>query len=166
MFEMTVKDLQILFDYSYWANRRLFEVLSQLSTEQFIQPLSGSYGSVRNTMVHVLSAEWGWLDRCGGHWRGASLVASDYPTAASVIEQWRQVEVWMGEFLENLRDQDLDRVVEFAFGDGPKYARRVGDLLHHAAIHGIHHRGQISMLLRSLGYAPGNYDILFYYGRQ
>ena len=47
------------------------EVLSQVTTEQFTQPVAGSYGSIRNTMVHMLSAEWGWLERCGGAARGA-----------------------------------------------------------------------------------------------
>ena len=36
--------------------------------------------------------------------------------------------------------------------------------MHHAAIHGAHHRGQVALLLRILGYTPGNFDILFYYG--
>jgi uncharacterized damage-inducible protein DinB len=162
---MTVKDLQVLYDYGYWANGKLFEVISQLTTEQFTQPVAGSYGSVRNTMVHALSAEWGWLDRCGGAKRGAALVASDYRTAASLIDRWQQVEVSVREFLGNLRDKDLDRVVEFAFGSGPRYSMRLGDLMHHAAIHGVHHRGQVTLLLRSLGHAPGNIDILLYYGR-
>jgi uncharacterized damage-inducible protein DinB len=43
---------------------------------------------------------------------------------------------------------------------------RCGDLMHHAVIHGVHHRGQVALLLRSLGYVPGSFDILFYYGRQ
>jgi uncharacterized damage-inducible protein DinB len=166
MSRMTAKDLQILFDYGYWANRKLFDVVSQLTTEQFTQPLTGSYGSVRNTMVHSLSAEWGWLDRCGGQKRGAALVASDYPTAASLIDRWKQVEVFMRKFLANLRDEDLDHVVEFALGGGPKWALPLGDLMHHAAIHGVHHRGQVALLLRSLGHAPGNFDVLFYYGGQ
>jgi uncharacterized damage-inducible protein DinB len=28
---------------------------------------------------------------------------------------------------------------------------------------GVHHRGQVALLLRLLGYPPGNFDILFYY---
>jgi Uncharacterized protein conserved in bacteria len=26
----------------------------------------------------------------------------------------------------------------------------------------VHHRGQVSLLLRTLGYTPGNYDMLMY----
>jgi len=36
---------------------------------------------------------------------------------------------------------------------------------YHAAIHGVHHRGQVALLLRVLGYVPASSDILFYYGR-
>jgi uncharacterized damage-inducible protein DinB len=77
---MTVNDLEALYDYSYWANKRIFGVLAGLTPEKFVEPVAGSYGSVRNTMVHVLSAEWGWLDRCGGTPRGPALVASDTPS--------------------------------------------------------------------------------------
>ena len=162
---MTVNDLETLYDYTYWANKRLFEVISRLTPEQFTQPVAVSYGSVKNTMVHILSAEWGWLDLCGGTKRGPALKSSDYPTAASLIDHWTQVERWVRTFLASLRDEDLSHAIEFSFGNGPKYAMPLGELMHHAAIHGVHHRGQVALLLRSLGCAPGDVDILFYYGR-
>src|SRR5687767_6003577 len=158
-------DLATLYDYCYWANAKLLAVVSELTPEQFTQPVAGSYGSVRNTLVHMLSAEWGWLDRCGGAPRGPALVAADYPSAATLIDRWQQVEAHMRAFLSNLGDEDLNKIVEFSLGNGPKHAMRVGELMHHGAIHGIHHRGQVALLLRSLGHASGNFDILFYYGQ-
>ena len=162
---MTVKDLESLYDYSYWANKKLFDVLAGLTAEQFTETVAGSYGSVRNTLVHVLSAEWGWLDRCGGTPRGPALVATDYPTLTSLVDRWQQVETAMRAFLAGLRDEDLDRVVEFALGSGPTHRMRLWELMHHAALHGVHHRGQVALLLRALGHVPGNFDLLIYYGR-
>jgi uncharacterized damage-inducible protein DinB len=159
-----VKDLQALYDYSYWANGKIFEVIAQLTPEEFTKQVAGSFGSVRNTMVHMMSAEWGWLERSGGVRRGPALVAAHYPTVASIVDQWRQVEANMRAFLAALKDSDLDELREFSFG-GPAYSMRRGDLLQHAAIHCVHHRGQIALLLRSLGHAPGNVDMLFYYGQ-
>lgn len=144
---MTVKDLQSLFDYGYWANRKLLSVASQLTPEQFTQAVAGSYGSIRNTMVHVLSAEWGWLNRCGGPERGAPLNPVDYPTVESVVGTWSKVEVYVREFLSTLRDDDLTRNIEFAIDGAAKRSMPLGELMQHAAIHGVHHRGQVALLL-------------------
>jgi len=160
---MHVDDLIELYDYCYWANARQFEALAPLSAEEFTRDVGGSYGSIRNTLVHALSAEWGWLDRCGGPPRGAKLEPAQYPTVASLAESWTKVERQMRGFLATLRDTDLEREVRFAFG-GPERSLPVGKLLQHAALHGIHHRGQVSLLLRMLGHAPGNVDMLIYLG--
>ena len=159
---MTVKDLERLYDYSYWANKKLFQVASQLTSEQFTQTVAGSYGSIRNTLVHVLSAEWGWLDRCGGPERGPALRPDDFPTLESLVNAWRTVEGYVREFLSKLKDEELNRTVEFTNPRGEKRSGVLGALLQHGATHGVHHRGQVALLLRSLGYTPGNFDLLFY----
>jgi uncharacterized damage-inducible protein DinB len=159
---MTAKDLARLYDYGYWANRRLFGVLSQLTEEQFTQSAPGSYGSIRNTLVHMLSAEWGWLDRCGGPKRGPALNPDDFPTAESLVKAWSTVEVDFREFLSSLKDEDVARTVDFTNLRGERRSGVLGELLQHGATHGVHHRGQVALLLRWLGYPPGNFDMLFY----
>ena len=163
---MRVADLQRLYDYGYWANKKLFAVMQHMPPEEFTRQVAGSYGSVRNTLVHVLSAEWGWLDRCGGRQRGARLDPDDYPTPAALIETWSKVEGYVREFLAGLSDADLAREVEFAIGAGPKQKMLIGDLLQHGANHAVHHRGQVALLLRMLGHPPGNFDLLFYDGER
>ena len=158
---MNVSDVQRLYDYNYWANRKLFSVLSQLTTDEFTRPVGGSYGSVRNTLVHVLSAEWGWLDRCGGTSRGPKLKPEDYPTVASLVDAWAKVEGYVRAFLSTLTDADLARDVEFSFG-GPATILPVGALLQHSVVHAAHHRGQAAMLLRQLGHTPGDFDYLYF----
>ena len=113
---MTVKDLEDLYDYDSWASKKLFEVISQLSPEEFTRDVAGSYGSIRNTLVHVVSAEWGWLDRCGGPARGPRLNAADYPTVESLITTWTTVAAHVREFLSTLIE---DRVRE----TGPAWLR-------------------------------------------
>lgn len=163
---MTSKVLETLCDYGYWANKKLLEVLSLLIPEQFQQPLSGNHGSIRNTMVHVLSAVCGWLSRCGGPERGAALNPADFPTVTHLIDTWKQVEGNLRAFLATLRDEDLARNVEFAIGGGEKRSLPLGELLHHAANHAVHHRGQVALRLWLLGYNPENFDILFYYAEK
>jgi uncharacterized damage-inducible protein DinB len=163
---MTIKDLEVLYDYGYWANRRLFEVIAQLTADQFTRPVAGGHGSIRNTVVHVLSAEAGWLDRCGGPKRGPRLNPDDFPTLESVIQAWNRVEAQVRAFLANLKDEDLARNAEYATDRSTKVSMPLGELMHHAANHGVHHRGQVALLLRLLGYGPGNCDILFYFAEK
>lgn len=160
---MNVKDLETLYDYGYWANGKLFHTMAELTPEQFAQCVSDNHGSIRNTMVHILSAECGWMDRCGGPKRVAPLDPANFPTVASVVEAWKKLEVSVREFLSALRDEDLARNIEFSIGGSEKRSMPLGQLLQHAANHGVHHRGQVSLLLRLLGFEPENFDILFYY---
>lgn len=161
---MRVRDLERLYDYNYWASRRLMDVVARLTPDQFSQPVAGSYGSVRNTLVHVLSAEWGWLERCGGPARGERLDPRNFPTVESLRHAWARVEEYMRAFLASLEDDDLARVIEFTLGGAQKEAMALGDLMQHAAVHAVHHRGQVALLLRMLGCAPGNFDFLVYIG--
>jgi uncharacterized damage-inducible protein DinB len=159
---MTVSDFERLFAYSHWANQRLIAAMAPLTDEQFTQNVAGSYGSLRNTLVHMMSAEWGWIDRCGGAKRGPALKADDYPTLDAVTSRWKDVESHVRAFLATLTDADLDRVVEFQLPGVNARALPVGALLQHSANHSAHHRGQIAMLLRTLGCVPGNVDLVIY----
>jgi uncharacterized damage-inducible protein DinB len=163
---MTVKDLATLYDYGYWADRKLFEVISRIPPEQFIQSVGGAFGSIRNTLVHIMSAEWGWLERCGGPKRGPKLNANDYPTVESVTETWNKIEKYTRKFLSELNDDDIGRNAEYLNDKGEKRAMPLGELMQHAANHGTHHRGQVAMILRLLDHTPGNFDILFYYAEK
>lgn len=114
-------------------------------------------------MVHALSAEWGWLDRCGGPKRGPRLNPDDYPTVESLAGAWNKVEGYVREFLSKLKDEDLACDIEFTVEGSETSSMQLGWLMHHAAIHGVHHRAQVALLLRMLGYEPGNFDMLVYY---
>jgi uncharacterized damage-inducible protein DinB len=160
---VTTKDVQDLYEYGRFANRRLLDAVSTLTAEEFTRSVGGTYGSVRTTFVHLLGAEWGWLARCGGPERGDRLKPENYPTFASVVTLADKVAGYERDFLPTLSDADLMRVVEFSFVPGQTYHMTVGQMLHHAAIHSIHHRGQVALLTRMLGHAPGNFDALFYY---
>ncbi|MEW6207678.1 MAG: DinB family protein [Acidobacteriota bacterium] len=161
---MTVKDLETIYDYGYWANRKLFEVIGQLTSEEFTREMGGEGKSIRSALVHILSAEWGWLARCGGPERGERLNPEDFPSLDSIKELWSEVESHVRAFLSSLKDEDLERTVEYWVEAGKGGALPLGALMRHAANHGVHHRGQITQMLRLMGRSSGNIDLLFYEG--
>jgi len=164
---MTVADLTTLYDYSYWANRRLLAVVTSLTADEFTRKVAGSWQSVRNTLVHMMSAEGGWLERAGGPTRGPALKPDDFATFGAVTSNWAVQEGRMRAFLQSLTDADLQRSLEFTI---PPLSLTgmlsVGEMLHHAVTHNSHHRAQAALLIRELGYAPGNVDLLFYYAER
>lgn len=159
---MTVTDLRRLHDYGRWSNRRLLQVASQLTPDEFTKPVAGSHGSIRDILVHVMSAEWGWLSRCGGPQRGPALKPDDYPSVEHLARTWAILEGHVRALLSRLEDEDLARDAEYTNPRGEKRSMPVGQLLQHAANHGVHHRAQVAMLLRLLGRPAGNIDMLFY----
>jgi uncharacterized damage-inducible protein DinB len=160
---MTLDELERLYDYGYWANRQLMGPVGQLPDAQFTQPVAGSRGSIRNTLVHMLNAEWNWLERSGGEPRGHALAEAQIPTAAALMDRWQVLEGHLRAFLAGLRQEDLDQVLEFTLGNGARHAMPRWAMLQQAALHGVHHRGQVALLLRALGQVPGNFDFLFYF---
>ncbi len=152
-----------LFQYNYWANDHLFEVLKSIEPNEFIQEISGGHSSIRNTIVHMLSAEWGWISRSGGPERKEKLLHQSFENPEQIISKWKSLEPSFMQYISTLSDRQLQLKATYLNGKGEKCSMPRGELLQHIIIHNTHHRGQIALDLRMLGYTPGNFDILFYF---
>ena len=71
---MNLGKWRILLDYHYWARDRLLEAVGRLSTQQYTQDLGNSFPSVRDTLVHIYSAEWAGNSR----WQGKELAPENW----------------------------------------------------------------------------------------
>ncbi len=59
---MNKDDIQLLYEYDRWANHRVLQAASTLTAEQFTRDLGGAFHSLRDTLVHIVAGEWGWLE--------------------------------------------------------------------------------------------------------
>src|SRR3954469_7393220 len=60
------EDLAELYKHNLWANLRLLDICAALTDEQLDLAAPGTYGSVRNTLVHIFGAEERYVLRLRG----------------------------------------------------------------------------------------------------
>jgi uncharacterized damage-inducible protein DinB len=59
---MPERIIEKLFEHNNWANHKLIKACSGLSDEKLdAQPASAAYGNIRQTMIHLVSAQVGYL---------------------------------------------------------------------------------------------------------
>ncbi len=158
---MKIVELQYLYTYNYWARDRILENVAKLSLEQFSQESNYSHGSIRNTLVHILSAEWLWRVRCQEHISpGHFLAATDFPSPDSIVQAWAQEQDKMLSYLGTLRSEDLDKLVQYKRTGGETRENILWQLLLHVVIHGTEHRSTLASGLTAFGHSPGDIDFI------
>lgn len=149
-----------LFIYNYWARDRQLQACAALSQEQFLREMGSSFPSVRDTLVHLASTEWVWLER----WRGRSPRTEpspqEFPTLAAITERWRTVERDMREFLAALTVDALEQPLTYTSMKGDTFTYPLWRPMLHVLNHQSYHRGQVTALLRQLGVKAPTVDFL------
>ena len=161
---MDLQDARNVINFHYWARNRMLEALEQLSQDQFTQELGGSFGSVRNTIVHTLSAECVWLARWRGESPSGMLAPDGYADLASVRRAWTDNEVKLRQLFEPLDEAGIQKVIPYKTLAGVESASPLWQMLQHVVNHASYHRGQVTTLLRQLGAAPPkSTDLITFY---
>ena len=158
---MLKDDIQLLFEYDRWANNRVLQAVSALRAEQFTRDLGGSFRSVRDTLVHIISGEWGWL----AYWkepspgpaflkdlrdrRDALFHPDKFPDITQVKSKWAEVEKEQVEFVNGLTNESLKKMLPVR---GTQIS--LANLMQHLANHSTYHRGQIALMMRQLHAEP------------
>lgn len=158
------EDIDQLYRYNRWANGAILKTVENLNAEQFNQKLGGSFPSVRETLVHMMGAEWVWLKR----WKGVSppglLNAAEFPALDSIKTKWREVETEQMDFVGQLTDLSLKEPLRYKNLKGEPFEYPLGRAMQHLVNHGTYHRGQVTNFLRQLGAQPVSTDFIVYLG--
>lgn len=154
---MNRETLRDFYEYNTWANKKTLDSLEGISNDAFVAPMGGSFASIRDTMVHILGAEWIWWQRCIGERPKGLLDINDFPDVASLRERWTEID---NGFMSLVNGADLNEDITYVNRHGNQYTYSVGKILLHTANHSSYHRGQIVTLLRQIGAKPAVTDYL------
>src|SRR5437879_1536677 len=110
---ITPEHARTLFAYDAWANRRMLDACAALSGEQFTKDLGSSFRSVRDTLAHIMGAQWLWLERFRGRSLPSLPSAEQFADLASLRARWTQMERELVSYVEGLSAADLDRSFDY-----------------------------------------------------
>jgi uncharacterized damage-inducible protein DinB len=149
------------FAHHVWATLRVFDACAGLTAEQIETAVPGTYGSILDTMRHIVGADRSYLFVTT---RGrVSIVDEDRMD----LDELRAVMKRNGEAWSELLAEGLDstEVLVRRWDDGSQTQAPIGIRLAQALHHGTDHRSQICTALTTLGFEPPLIDV-WDYGEQ
>jgi uncharacterized damage-inducible protein DinB len=142
--------LAALFKHNTWANLKMLEFCQALSDEQLDAAAIGGFGSIRDTLHHIVASEMSYVTRVNDKVPATPLVRETFPG----FEALKRTVRWTGDELYQLalaaRDDTLVRqrpprmIIEY----------RLASLIVQAINHSTEHRAQISTIITQLGMEP------------
>jgi uncharacterized damage-inducible protein DinB len=161
---MRPNEIRTVYGYSYWAFDKVWDCVLKLSDAQFTEELEYSRGSIRNQIVHMMSAARRWIIRVNGGEIVPHLAFEDYPTRAAIKAKWDELRAEALDYINDLSEADLDGVIHWQLPDRGMDAENTRwEILLHVANHATDHRAQIlAMINQHFGIATKEQDMLFY----
>ena len=154
--------IQSLYRYNTWANSRVFDAVSGLDQEAFTRDLGSSYPSVRDTLVHLVSAEWIWLERWKGISPSTMIDEGEFADIVELRDRWTVIEDHRESWFKALRPEALAANLKYRNVAGNEYEQPLWQLVQHVANHSTYHRGQIVLMLRQLGAKTVSTDLVLW----
>ena len=137
--------------YNLWANKTIIGYVQKAGETIADIEQSGSFPSVKKTLLHIWDAQFIWYCRLNG----TSL--SDFPSKnfqGSLTEVCDGLLITSQQIIDYIADlnRNNDTVIAYQTFDGKKFENTISDIIIHTVNHSTYHRGQIINLLRGAGF--------------
>jgi uncharacterized damage-inducible protein DinB len=156
---MNADDFRQFYEYHFSENGRLWDRCLSLTDEQFARPSDYSRGSVKEQVLHMMSAERYWFGGLSGIEVPGDLDPADFPDRPAIRSRWDEIEGGQRSYLAGLTDEALAAHPCPGTGDEILVCWQV---LLHTANHATDHRAQLLRLLNDLGVETNEQDYIFH----
>jgi len=148
-----------IFKHHLWANSELLEVCDGMSDGVLDATVNGTYGSVRDTFVHLFAAEERYLARISEYAPEPPLAEGTFPGFRVLRERGHASAEGL---LALAQSESGERVIS---GIHPRYVRfaiPVSTFLAQAINHATEHRAHVCTILTQQGIEPPVLDVWTY----
>jgi uncharacterized damage-inducible protein DinB len=152
---------ELMARYNQWMNAKLYQVCADIPDRDRKRDLGAFFKSIHGTLNHLLYGDKAWMGRFTGRPFSVTLIGqalySDFEQLqAERIRTDQQILTWA----QALLPEWLQAPFEYTSNvDGKTRMLPTWVLVTHMFNHQTHHRGQLTTLIKQLGYEPGVTDI-------
>ena len=140
-----------LIRYNNWANAQILAACQELTPDQLASAAPGTYGTIRDTLIHIIRAEAAYVGRITGDRPQPSFKWEDQPVLADIAAFAGQVADALLDTVQRIPPTHLVHEEE----DGQFIDYQARHLYIQTIDHGIEHRTNITTILSGLGlHAP------------
>jgi len=155
-------DFVHFYDYLVAARRRLLEWVRSQPSEVCAQQFAIGLGSIRTTLAHMAAMEWSYAQRLAGNDYGPEdnpFGGDRYPDVEALLDAWERQAPTVREVLCTAGAADREVVyVSRSFVPPMRTRTTVGGIAGQLLFHEVHHRAQVTAMLRQVGVAAENLD--------
>jgi uncharacterized damage-inducible protein DinB len=160
MNEMKPTDtLTTLFSHNLWANLSLLERCAHLTSEQLDATIVGTFGSIQNTLEHIVRAEQSYFSRIS---TGQPRRRSEDEARLTIPEMMESVRTTGSGLIEWASKVQADDTVQIDWDGTPRNVPKTV-ILTQVINHATEHRAQIMAILTQLGIQPPDLDSWTYF---
>jgi uncharacterized damage-inducible protein DinB len=151
-----------VFRHNLWANTCMLDVCAGLTEEQLDASETGTYGRIRDTLVHLVAAEERYVTRLTDGPAPPLRERQEFPG----LELLRSISRQSGEALIEIADRMEPGTILRGTWRGEPYEMPATIVLTQAINHATEHRSHINTVLTHLGIQPPELDAWAYNSAQ
>lgn len=155
-----------LYHYHVWANEKVLQHLRDLPEDIHRTPLQSVFPTLSDTLAHIYIVDNVWLSAMSGETETiySSLPGWQEEVKDASLSTFQACFAKVAARYESLfaRQTNLEAISEYPHPTFGTLRASYSDILHHVVNHGTYHRGNITAMLRQLGYAGASTDYVFY----
>ncbi len=147
------KSVVAMANYNRWVNDRVYDLCADLTTEDYLQDRKIFFGSIHNTLNHILLVDMLWLARLQGD-EASSIHSLDqilYHDFDELRSEHADHDNKVIEFTGALKADVLNKKIKYCRMNGRPGEETAHDILWTMFNHQTHHRGQVHAMLSQSG---------------
>ena len=167
------EDLILKAAYNADMNHSVYAAAATLPHEELVADRKAFFGSILNTLGHIVVADIVWLKRFGAHPAAFPALAPmgaipvpgglAEPPAADLpplLQLRTRLDAIISAWAAQVSPDDLLQPFSYQRMNGEPFCKQFGGVVQHFFNHQTHHRGQVSTLLFQQGVDVGVTDLL------